>query len=282
MIEIGRFNNLKILRDTDPGLFLGDDEDNEVLLPNRYVPNDFEIDASIDVFVYLDNEERLVAVTDTPYIQKGDFALLRCNAINQYGAFLDWGLLKELFCPFKEQAYKMIKGGWYLVYCYLDEKTDRLVASSKTNRFLDNSELTVKLYDEVDLIVSHPSEIGMNVIVNKRHLGLVFKDAIFKDLSVGDKLKGVVKKIRPGNKIDISLEKIGYRNIEPSAMALLDLINDHNGYLDVTDKSSPETIKTLAQMSKKSFKKAVGTLYKKRLIRLESDGIYLVTKNAKL
>ena len=282
MIEIGRFNNLKILRDTDPGLFLGDDEDNEVLLPNRYVPNDFEIDASIDVFVYLDNEERLVAVTDTPYIQKGDFALLRCNAINQYGAFLDWGLLKELFCPFKEQAYKMIKGGWYLVYCYLDEKTDRLVASSKTNRFLDNSELTVKLYDEVDLIVSHPSEIGMNVIVNNRHLGLVFKCAIFRDLNVGDKLKGVVKKIRPDNKIDISLEKMGYRNIEPSAMALLDLINDHNGYLDVTDKSSPETIKTLAQMSKKSFKKALGTLYKKRLIRLESDGIYLVTKNAKL
>ena len=117
MIEIGRFNNLKILRDTDPGLFLGDDEDNEVLLPNRYVPNYFEIDAYIDVFVYLDNEERLVAVTDTPYIQKGDFALLRCNAINQYGAFLDWGLVKELFCPFKEQAYKMIKGGWYLVYC---------------------------------------------------------------------------------------------------------------------------------------------------------------------
>ena len=282
MIEIGRFNNLKILRDTDPGLFLGDDEDNEVLLPNRYVPIDFEIDASIDVFVYLDNEERPVAVTDRPYIQKGDFALLRCNEINQYGAFLDWGLVKELFCPFKEQAYKMIKGGWYLVYCYLDEKTNRLVASSKTNRFLDNSELTVKLYDEVDLIVSHPSEIGMNVIVNNRHLGLVFKDAIFKDLSVGDKLKGVVKKIRPGNKIDISLEKIGYRNIEPSAMSLLDLINDRNGYLDLTDKSSPETIKTLAQMSKKSFKKAVGTLYKKRLIRLESDGIYLVTKNAKL
>ena len=282
MIEIGQFNNLKILRDTDPGLFLGDDDDNEVLLPNRYVPNDFKIGTYINVFVYLDNEERLVAVTDTPYIQKGDFAFLRCNAVNQYGAFLDWGLLKELFCPFKEQSYKMIKGGWYLVYCFLDEKTDRLVASSKTNRFLDNSELTVKLYDEVDLIVSHPSEIGMNVIVNNRHLGLVFKDTIFKDLSVGDKLKGVVKKIRAGNKIDISLEKIGYRNIEPSAMALLNLINDHNGYLNVTDKSSPETIKTLAQMSKKKFKKAVGKLYKKQLIRLESDGIYLVTKNAKL
>ena len=282
MIELGRFNRLKILRYTNPGLFLADAEDNEVLLPNRYVPNDFEIDNFLDVFVYLDNEERLVAVTDIPYIQKGDFALLRCNAVNQYGAFLDWGMLKELFCPFKEQAYKMIKGGWYLVHCYLDEKTDRLVASSKTNRFLDNSELKVKLYDEVDLIVSHPSEIGMNVIVNKCHLGLVFKDAIFKDLSVGDNLKGVVKKIRAGNKIDISLQKIGYRNIEPTANALLSLIEDHNGYLNITDKSSPEAIKSVVQMSKKSFKKAVGALFKKRLIRLTPEGIYLESNKSKL
>ena len=278
MIELGKFNTLKILRDTDPGLFLGDDEDNEVLLPNRYVPADFKIDDYLDVFIYLDNEERLVAVTDAPYIQKGEFALLRCNAVNEYGAFLDWGMVKELFCPFGEQAFKMKKGGWYLVYCYLDEKSDRLVASSKTNRFLDNSALSVALYDEVDLIVSHPSDIGMNVIVNKRHLGLIFKGDIFKDLSIGDRLKGIVKKIRPGNKIDIGLSKIGYRNIEPSAQALLELINDHDGFLDLTDKSSPEAIKSVVQMSKKSFKKAVGALYKKRLIRLESDGIYLVKK----
>ena len=278
MIELGKFNTLKILRDTDPGLFLGDDEDNEVLLPNRYVHTDFKIDDFLDVFVYLDNEERLVAVTDTPYIQKGEFALLRCNAVNEYGAFLDWGMVKELFCPFREQAFKMKKGGWYLVYCYLDEKSDRLVASSKTNRFLDNSALSVALYDEVDLIVSHPSELGMNVIVNKRHLGLIFKGDIFKDLSIGDRLKGIVKKIRPGNKMDIGLSQIGYRNIEPSAQALLELINDHDGFLDITDKSSPEAIKSVVQMSKKSFKKAVGALYKKRLIRLESDGIYLVKK----
>ena len=278
MIELGKFNTLKILRDTDPGLFLGDDEDNEVLLPNRYVPADFKIDDYLDVFIYLDNEERLVAVTDAPYIQKGEFALLRCNAVNEYGAFLDWGMVKELFCPFREQAFKMKKGGWYLVYCYLDEKSDRLVASSKTNRFLDNSTLSVALYDEVDLIVSHPSDIGMNVIVNKRHLGLIFQGDIFKDLSIGDRLKGIVKKIRPGNKIDISLSQIGYRNIEPSAQALLELINDHDGFLDITDKSSPEAIKSVVQMSKKSFKKAVGALYKQRLIRLESDGIYLLKK----
>lgn len=275
MIEIGCFNTLKILRDTEPGLFLGDDEDNEVLLPNRYVPDKFQLDDMIEVFIYLDNDERLVAVTDKPYIKKDDFALLRCNAVNEYGAFLDWGMVKELFCPFKEQSFKMKKGGWYLVHCYLDDITDRLVASSKTNRFLDNSELSIELYDEVDLIVSHPSELGMNVIINNCHLGLIFKDAIFKDLSIGDKLKGIVKKIRPGNKIDISLQKLGYRNIEPTAKELLDLIRDHNGFLNVTDKSAPEAIMSVAQMSKKSFKKAVGALYKKRLISLKSDGIYL-------
>ncbi len=275
MIEIGKYNTLRILRDTEPGLFLTDDQDNEVLLPNRYVPKNFELDQMIDVFVYLDNEERIVAVTDKPYIQKGDFALLRCNAVNEFGAFMDWGMVKELFCPFIEQAFKMKKGCWYLVYCFLDEKTDRLVASSKTNRFLDNNHLTIEMYDEVDLIISHPSELGMNVIVNNAHLGLIYKNDIFKDLSIGDKLKGYVKKIREGNKIDITLQKTGYRNIETNAKDLLNLININNGKLRITDKSSPDTIKSVAQMSKKSFKRAIGSLYKQRLIRLESDGIYL-------
>jgi predicted RNA-binding protein (virulence factor B family) len=277
MIQIGDYNKLTILRDTEPGLFLGDDEDQEVLLPNRYVPDEFEIDDTIEVFVYLDNEERLVAVTDQPYIKKGEFALLRCNSVSQIGAFLDWGLVKELFCPFREQAFPMKAGGWYLVYCYLDEKSERLVASSKTNRFLDNKELTVQAFDEVDLIVSHPSDLGMNVIINKTHLGLIFNQDLYKDISVGDKLKGIVKKVRPGNKIDITLEKIGYRNIEPNAKSILELLeNNEKGYLNLTDKSSPEVIKSTVQMSKKSFKKAVGTLYKQRRIRIEHDGIYLI------
>jgi predicted RNA-binding protein (virulence factor B family) len=169
MIKLGEYNTLEILRDTEPGLFLGDGDDNEVLLPNRYVPEVFEIGDKIEVFVYLDNEERPVATTDSPYITRGDFALLRCNEVTNFGAFLDWGLVKELFCPFKEQAFKMKAGGWYLVHCYLDEETERLVASSKTNQFLDNKELTVSQFDEIDLIVSHPSDIGMNVIVNKTH-----------------------------------------------------------------------------------------------------------------
>jgi len=275
MIKLGEINTLEILRETDHGAYLIDDEDNQVLLPNRYVPESFKIWDKLEVFVYLDNEQRPVATTDMPYIKRGEFALLRCNQTTDFGAFLDWGLVKELFCPFSEQAFKMKAGGWYLVHCYLDEKTDRLVASSKTNRFLDNTELTVNEFDEVDLIVSHPSDIGMNVIVNKTHMGLIYKDSIFKDLSIGDKLKGIVKKVRPGNKLDIALGQIGCRNIEPNAEQIMQELQDNDGFINLTDKSSPEAIKNALQMSKKNFKKAVGTLYRQRLIEIKPDGIYL-------
>jgi len=275
MIKLGEINTLEILRETDHGAYLIDDEDNQVLLPNRYVPESFKIWDKLEVFVYLDNEQRPVATTDMPYIKRGEFALLRCNQTTDFGAFLDWGLVKELFCPFSEQAFKMKAGGWYLVHCYLDEKTDRLVASSKTNRFLDNTELTVNEFDEVDLIVSHPSDIGMNVIVNKTHMGLIYKDSIFKDLSIGDKLKGIVKKVRPGNKLDIALGQIGFRNIEPNAEQIMQELQDNDGFINLTDKSSPEAIKNALQMSKKNFKKAVGTLYRQRLIEIKPDGIYL-------
>lgn len=276
MINIGEYNTLTILREKEPGIFLSDEEDNEVLLPNRYVPKEFKIWDKLEVFVYLDNEERLVAVTDKPYITKGEFAVLRCNQVSEYGAFLDWGMVKELFCPFSEQAFKMKKGGWYLVHCYLDDKTDRLVASSKTNKFLSNQELTVEEFEEVDLIVSHPSEMGMNVIVNKQHLGLIFSDNIFQDLSVGDKLKGIVKKIRKDNKLDISLGQVGYRNIEPNAETIMVELEDNgDGFISLNDKSSPEDIKEVFQMSKKSFKKAIGSLYKQKLITIKEDGIHL-------
>ena len=275
MIHIGEYNTLTILREKEPGLFLSDEENNEVLLPNRYVPKEFKIWDKLEVFVYLGNEERLVAVTDKPYITKGEFAVLRCNQVSEYGAFLDWGMVKELFCPFKEQAFKIKKGDWYLVHCYLDDKTDRLVASSKTKKFLSNQELTVKEFEEVDLIVSHPSEIGMNVIVNKKHLGLIFNDSIFQDLSVGDKLKGIVKKIRKDNKLDIALGQVGYRNIEPNAETIMNELEDNSGFVNINDKSSPEAIKETFQMSKKSFKKAIGSLYKQKLITIKEDGIHL-------
>ncbi len=276
MINIGEYNTLVILREAEQGVYLSNDDGDEVLLPNRYVPETFKIYDALDVFVYLDNQERPVAVTDKPYITKGEFSLLRCNQVTDIGAFLDWGLVKELFCPFQQQAFKMKVGGWYLVYCYLDEKSGRLVASSKTNQFLDNKALSVNQFDEVNIIISHPSDLGMNVIVNKQHSGLIFKDDIYKDLSIGDKLKGIVKKIRPGNKLDISLGQVGYRNIEPNATLILEHLNDNSGFLNLTDKSSPEAIKDLLQMSKKNFKKAVGTLYKQRLISIKADGIYLL------
>ena len=277
MINIGQYNTLEILRDTEPGLFLGDADENEVLLPNRYVPEHFEIGDTLNVFVYLDNEERIIATTDKPYITVGEFAVLRCNDVTNHGAFLDWGLVKELFSPFKEQVFPMKKGGWYLVHCYMDDKTERLAASSKTNRFLSNEELTVAEFDTVDIMVSHPSDIGMNVIVNNKHFGLIYKDRIFQDLSVGDKLKGIVKKIRPGNKIDISLGEIGYRNIEPNGELILKALEDNSNYLPLHDKSTPEAIKEQLQMSKKNFKKAIGSLYKQKLIEIKAnDGIYLV------
>lgn len=276
MIHIGEYNTLEILREAEQGLYIADNEGNEVLLPNRYVPETFQIWEKIEVFVYLDNEERLVAVTDRPHITLGEFAMLRCNQVTDHGAFLDWGLVKELFCPFKEQAFKMKAGGWYLVHCYLDEKTGRLAASSKTNHFLDNKDLTVTQFEEVDVIISHPSEIGMNVIVNNQHAGLIFQDDIYRELSVGDRMKGVVKKIRPDNKLDITLEQIGYRKIEPNADAIMHELEDNSGYLNLTDKSNPEDIKAVLQMSKKTFKKAIGTLYKQRLIEIKDDGIYLI------
>ena len=275
MIQIGEYNTLEILRDTQPGLFLGDSEGNEVLLPNRYVPQHFEIGDKIEVFVYLDNEERIIATTTKPYIKNGKFAMLRCNEVSKYGAFLDFGLVKELFCPFKEQAFPMKKGGWYLVRCYVDEKTERLVASSKTNRFLDNTNLTVEQFEEVDLIASHPSDIGMNVIVNGVHSGLIYKDNIYQDISVGDKLQGIVKKIRLGNKLDIALGQVGYRSIEPNADKILEELKDNSGFLPLNDKSNPDEIKDALEMSKKSFKKAIGNLYKQKLILIKEDGIYL-------
>ncbi|TXD81324.1 GntR family transcriptional regulator [Subsaximicrobium wynnwilliamsii] len=277
MIRIGDYNTLEIIRESEQGLYLGDGEEKEILLPNRYVPEAFKIWDKIEVFVYLDNEERPVAVTDEPYIIRDDFAMLRCNQVTAHGAFLDWGLVKELFCPFKEQAFKMKAGGWYLVHCYLDDESNRLVASSKTNRFLDNATLTVQEFDEVDLIVSHPSDMGMNVIVNNQHHGLIFNDNIFKDLSVGDRLKGYVKKIRPDNKLDIVLGKIGYRKIEPNADLIVEhLENSRDGFIPLNDKSDPNAIKNELQMSKKTFKKAIGTLYKQRVISIDNDGIRLI------
>ena len=282
MIEIGKYNTLTILRDTKVGLFLGNPEidpdgNHDILLPNKYVPKEFEIGEEFTVFVYLDHEERPVATTLEPYILLNEFALLRVNYTNQIGAFMDWGMEKDILVPFKEQARPMEKGKRYLVYLYKDEKTNRLVASSKTNQFLNNDTLNIEKGEEVDLIVSHITEIGINVIINEKHKGLIYKDEVYDNsIRTGDKMRGFIKTIRPDNKIDVALQVQGYQSIEPNADIILDELKSSRGFLRLTDNSDPEDIKTVLKMSKKNFKKAIGALYKEKLIEIKEDGIYLV------
>ncbi|MEW5677081.1 S1-like domain-containing RNA-binding protein [Flavobacterium enshiense] len=275
MIEIGKYNTLKIARDTKVGLYLTDG-DTDILLPNKYVPNDFKIGDEIAVFVYLDHEERPVATTLEPYIFLNEFALLRVNYTNKFGAFMNWGMEKDLFVPFKEQARPMEQGKRYLVYMYLDEKTKRLVGSSKTNQFLNNDEITVEVGEEVDLIVSHITEVGINVIINEKYKGLLYKNEVFEDLRTGDRIIGFIKTIRPDGKIDVSRQPFGMERVDASAQAILDELKASRGFLRLNDDSHPEDIKTVLQMSKKTFKKAIGTLYKQKLIDIKEDGIYLL------
>ena len=275
-MKIGQFNTLTIDRDTKVGLFLTDGKE-DVLLPNKYVPKVFEIGEELTVFVYLDHEERPVATTLVPYIFLNEFALLRVNYINQIGAFMAWGMEKDILVPFKEQARPMEKGKRYLVYLYMDEKTNRLVASSKTNQFLDNETITVEKGEEVDLIISHITEIGINVIINQKHKGLVYKDEVYDDaIRTGDKMKGYIKLVRPDGKIDVSLHKQGFENIEPNSEIIMNELRASRGFLRLNDNSNPEDIKTVLKMSKKTFKKAIGLLYKEKLIEIKDDGIYLV------
>lgn len=275
MIEIGRYNTLRIARETKIGLYLTDGNE-DILLPNKYVPKQFAIDDELIVFVYLDHEERPVATTLEPYIYLDQFALLRVNYINQYGAFLDWGLEKDLFVPFREQARPMEKGKRYLVFMYKDHETNRLAASSKINQFLDNENLTVEEGQEVDLIVSHITDLGINVIINELHKGLMYKNEVYDDLRTGDRLKGYIKHIRPDKKIDVTLNKPGVQSIEPNAEKILDELRANRGFLRLNDDSHPEDIRTVLKMSKKAFKKAIGTLYKQKQIEIKEDGIYLV------
>jgi hypothetical protein len=258
------------------GLFLGDDEGNDVLLPNKYVPEEFEIGDHMDVFCYLDHEERIVATTLVPYVMVDQFQLLQVAEVNEYGAFMDWGLEKHLLVPFREQRNKMQEGQWYVVYCYLDEKTDRLVASNKLDKFLSNDTLTVQELDQVDLVVTRLTDLGWEVIINHKHKGLVYSNEIFKKVAVGDKLPGYIKNIRPDNKIDVSLQPIGYKSLEPAANLIYEKLVASGGVLNLHDKSDPEVIKKMLQMSKKTFKKGIGALYKERKIEIKSDGIRLL------
>jgi len=278
MFEIGKHNTLTILRDTDPGLYLGNVEepDEVVLLPHKYKPESYNIGDEIRVFIYLDNEERPVATTLEPFVLLNTFGYLHCSDVTKHGAFMDWGLEKQLFVSFKEQARPMKINNWYIVYLYLDEKTNRLAGSSKTNQFLQNDTLTIQRFEEVNILVTHLTEKGANVIINGVHKGLIYLEDIFEDIRTGDRIKAFVKKIRDDNKIDIVIQSPGYKSIEPNAQYILDELKATGGFLPLHDKSSPETIKENLGLSKKSFKKAIGSLYKNKQIVIKEDGIELL------
>ncbi|MEP3374555.1 MAG: S1-like domain-containing RNA-binding protein [Maribacter dokdonensis] len=275
MIELGRINNLEILRDTSVGLFLGDEEGNDVLLPNKYVPTGYEIGQKIKVFCYLDYDERPVATTLEPDIMLGEFRLLQVAEVNEFGAFMEWGLEKHLLVPFREQRVKMKEGQWYVVHCYLDERSGRLVASNKLDKFLSNDTVDLKEWEQVDLVVTRQTDLGWEVIVNERHKGLVYFNEVFKPINIGDVIPGCVKTIRKDNKLDISLQPLGAKVLEPAAKKIYEVLVENGGFLGLHDKSAPEEIRDVFQMSKKTFKKGLGTLYKDRRIKIESDGITL-------
>lgn len=276
MIKLGEFNTLEILRSTSVGLFLGDNEGNDILLPNKYIPESYEIGDNLNVFCYLDYEERPIATNIDPDVIVNEFQLLQVAQVNEFGAFLDWGLEKHLLVPFREQRNKMQEGQWYVVYCYLDAKSNRLVASNKLDKFLDNDQLTVRVREEVELIVTRQTDLGYEVIINHKHKGLVYFNEVFKKVSIGDRLTGCIKLIRPDNKIDVSLQPLGEKVLEPAANKIYETLEAHGGYLPFHDKSHPDEIRAEFQMSKKTFKKGIGTLFKARKIDIKNDGIHLL------
>ena len=275
-MKIGQINSLIVSRETPHGFYLKDEEDEEVLLPGKYLKGDEKDGDKIDVFIYNDSEDRLVATTETPKISLNEFAVLKVVDVSKYGVFLDWGLEKDLLVPFKEQNKKMVSGKSYVVKMYLDEDTDRLVATAKVKKFLSNEQLEIAVKDEVDLLVFNESDLGFDVIINEKHQGLVFRNEVFTALKIGDRLKGYVKKIREDNKIDISLQKEGIAQMEKSALDVLEILNAHDGKLNISDKSSPDEIYKLLHMSKKAFKRAIGTLYKQRKIEIKPNEIRLL------
>lgn len=276
MIEQGKKIQLKIAKRATFGLFLADSSGEEVLLPNKYCADDMSPGDTIEVFVYKDSEGKKVATTLTPKIFLHEFAQLKVSAVTGVGAFLDWGLEKELMVPFREQKQKMELGRWYIVYLDLDLKSDRLYASNRVERFLQNDQISVKQGEEVELVVLQKTDMGYSVIINHKHKGLVFDNEIFQEIRVGDRLKGYVKKIREDRKIDISLQPIGFRNFNDANSELIfKKLEENDGFLAVSDKSSPDDIYALFGISKKAFKKSLGALYKQRIIDIQPEGIKL-------
>lgn len=278
-ILLGKYNQLEVVKFVDFGLYLNGGDDGEILLPKRYIPEDTKEGDLLNVFLYLDNEERLVATTQTPLIQVGEFGYLEVSWVNQYGAFLNWGLMKDLFVPFREQKMRMVQGKSYIVYCYQDEESFRLMASAKVDKFLSKDRPPYEAGEQVNILIWQKTELGFKAIVENKYAALLYDSEIFQPLHTGMQLKAFVKQVREDGKIDLILQKAGPRKVDDFAETLLKYIREHNGFTSFNDKSDAEEIYQTFGVSKKTFKKAVGELYKMRLIILQPDGISLNVKH---
>lgn len=277
MLKAGRNYTLAVSRISEFGLYLQDEEGQEVLLPNRYTSLSDQVGDKKEVFVYHDSEDRLVATTETPTIRVGEVAYLKVVDKTVHGAFLDWGLHgKDLFLPNRNQQGGIFAGHSYVVYAYEDSITGRCVATNKLKSFIDNLDITVKVRDEVDIVVASESAIGFRVVVNNRHWGMIYRNQLFRRVEIGDRLKGYVSRITDDNRIDISLQQQGYRQVQDSAATLRELLNANGGFLPLNDNSDPQEVARMTQMSKKVFKRSVGMLLKSREVEMTDEGIKLV------
>ncbi len=275
-IQLGAFNRLTIAKEVDFGLYLDGGDEGEILLPRRYVPTTYKIGDEIDVFLYLDQDERLVATTEQPLAQVGDFAYLECSWVNEYGAFLNWGLMKDLFCPFREQKKRMEIGSSYIVYVTIDEESYRMMASAKVEHYLSKDKPPYKAGDEVQIIVWQKTDLGFKAIIDNAYAGLIYRDQIFKYVHTGDRMKAYVTNVRPDGKIDLTLQHTGRQQTLDFSETLLTYLHEHGGTCDLGDKSDAEEIKARFEVSKKVYKKAIGDLYRRRLITISDGGIHLV------
>ncbi|MBN2635073.1 MAG: GntR family transcriptional regulator [Prolixibacteraceae bacterium] len=278
MTEIGKINKLSVVRETENGVYLDGVELGEILMPQKFVTQEVKNSGVASVFVYTDSEDRLVATTENPKAMVNDFAYMQVVSVNRYGAFLDWGLPKDLLVPFSEQKATMVEDRFYLVHIFLDVITKRLVASAKIEKFLDNTPPEYKVGEEVDLLIADETDLGFKAIINNEHWGMIYKNQVFQPIKTGQRTKGFINKIREDEKIDLLLEKPGYEKVDSIAGKILEELKENNGFMAVSDKTSPEMIQAMFGISKKNFKKAIGSLYKNRLIDFVSDGIKLIEK----
>jgi predicted RNA-binding protein (virulence factor B family) len=274
VVEVGKYNELEVVKDMDFGVYLAKDG-HEILMPRKWVPQGTRIGDVLEVFIYRDSEDRLIATTMEPFAIAGEFAYLEVRQVNSFGAFMDWGMEKDLLVPFREQPLRMEPGRGYVVYVYTDEKSDRVVASARLNRFVEKENIELQAGDIVDLLIYSETDKGLNAIVNNMYMGLIYRNEIYEDVRVGDRIKGFVKQVREDNKIDLSLQKSGYELVDDVKWKLHSLLKEKK-FLPLNDNSTPEEIRDTLQISKKAFKKAVGALYKEKLIRLTPKGIELI------